>query len=65
MYNRNVCCELVLVLSKLPLKRGRAQVHTDTKNKTNGAKLAYSRGNKIFRRLWLMADAMFEFGANL
>ena len=54
MYNCNFCCELVLVLSKVPSERGRAQLHNDTKNKTNGAKIAHRSDNEVFRRLWLM-----------
>ena len=40
MYNYSFCCELVLSLSWVPLKRRRAELHIDTKNKTEGAKLA-------------------------
>ena len=50
----NFCCELVLVLSKVPSERGRAQFHNDTKNKTNGAKIVHRRDGEVFRRLWLM-----------
>ena len=54
MYNHNFCCELVLILSKVPSKRGRAELHIDTMNKTNGAKIAHRRDDQVFRHLWLM-----------
>ena len=43
MYKRNLCCELVLILSKLPSERGRVEFHIDIMNKTNGAKIAHRR----------------------
>ena len=33
-------CELVLVPSQVPLKRGRVELHIDTKNKTKAAEIA-------------------------
>ena len=32
-------CELAIVLSQVPLKRERAELHTDTKNKTKRAEI--------------------------
>ena len=42
MYGCNFSCELALVLSyvHVPLKRARAELHIDTKNKTMGAEIA-------------------------
>ena len=54
MYNCNFHCELVLVLSKVPSERGRAELHIDALNKTNDAKIVHRRDDQVFRRLWLM-----------
>ena len=40
MYGCNFYCELAVVLSWVPLKRRRAELHIDTKNKTTGAEIA-------------------------
>ena len=53
-YNCNFCCELVLVLSKVPSERGRAELHVDTLDKTDGAKIAHRRDDQVFRCLWPM-----------
>ena len=63
MYNCNFYCELVLILSQVPLKRGRAELHIDTKNKTKAAETA-NRETIQFSAAY-MANAIFEFGANL
>ena len=39
MYGCNFYCELAVVLSLVPLKRGGAELHIDTKNKTIGAEI--------------------------
>ena len=49
-----------LALSQAPLKRGRAELHTDTKNKTEGAEIQRLSGFQP-----CMADTIFEFGASL
>ena len=60
MYNHNFCCELVLILSKVPSERGREKLHIDTMSKTNGVKIVYrSKFSDVY------ADAMFEFMTNL
>ena len=40
MYGCNFYCELAVDLSLVPLNRGRAELHVDTKNKTIGAEIA-------------------------
>ena len=52
MYNSNFCCELVLVLSKVPSKRCRAGLHIDTKKK--GAEIPGKSDGTVYRRVWLM-----------
>ena len=39
MYNCIFKCELVLILSEVPLTIRRAELHKDTKNTTKGAKI--------------------------
>jgi hypothetical protein len=39
MYNRIFQCELAIVLPKVTLKRRRAELHIDTKNKTKRAEM--------------------------
>ena len=39
MYDCIFYCELAIVLYQVPLKRGRAELHTDTKNETKGAEI--------------------------
>ena len=39
MYGCNFYCELAVVLSLVPLNRGRTELHVDTKNKTIGAEI--------------------------
>ena len=39
MYNCIFSCEIAIVLSQVPLKRGRAELHIDTKNKTKRAEM--------------------------
>ena len=56
MYGCNFSYKLVLVLSQVPLKRARAELHIDTKNKTIGAEIADKRDDPDLRRLWLMAS---------
>ena len=56
MYNCNFC-ELVLVLSQAPLKRGRVELHIDTKNKTKASEIANTGNREIvqfFSYVWLM-----------
>ena len=62
MYGCNFC-ELALIPSQVPLKRARAEFHIDTKiNKTIGAEIA---DKEMIQIRPLMADGIFEFGANL
>ena len=53
MYGSNFYYELSLILSWVPLKRGRAELHTDTKNKAVGANIVDTE-----------ADGIFESGMN-
>ena len=39
MYGCNFYCELAVVLSLVPLNRGRIELQVDTKNKTIGAEI--------------------------
>ena len=54
MYNCNFYCELVLVLSQVPLKRGRVELHIDTKNKTKAAEITNREIVQFFSCVWLM-----------
>ena len=46
----------------VPLKRRRAELHIDTKNKTKRAKMTDAEISSFWPRV---ADGIFEFGANL
>jgi hypothetical protein len=56
MYNYIFWCELVIVLPKVPLKRRRAELHIDTKNKTKCAEMTDAKDDPHFSHIWLMVS---------
>ena len=61
MHNYCFCCELVLGLSWVPLKRIRAKLHIDAKNKSEGADKLVEIWSNFQTHV---ANAIFELGAN-
>ena len=53
MYDCIFQCELSLILSQVLLKRGRAELHIDTKSKTKNAEIT---DTEIISCVWLMSS---------
>ena len=58
MYNCIFKCEIAIVISRVPLKGGKAELHIDTKNKTKRAEMTDVEMAEI------LAEGIFELGAN-